>query len=53
VLGADADGIRVACGVDSLTLTVLQRPGGRRLTAGEFLQRTPLASGARAGGPAP
>ena len=41
------EGIGVACGTDVLELTQLQRAGGRRLSAKEFLQRTPLAVGVR------
>jgi len=36
VLGADASGVRIACGVGQLRLDELQRPGGRRLPAREF-----------------
>jgi methionyl-tRNA formyltransferase len=45
VLGADAKGIRVACGEGTLAITELQRPGGRRLHAAEFLAGMPLATG--------
>lgn len=38
VLGADAAGITVACGEGALRITELQKPGGRRLSAREFLQ---------------
>jgi methionyl-tRNA formyltransferase len=38
VLAADADGIVVACGEGALRLTELQKPGGKRLAAGEFLK---------------
>jgi methionyl-tRNA formyltransferase len=37
VLAANADGIDVACGVGALRVTELQRAGGRRLAAREFL----------------
>jgi methionyl-tRNA formyltransferase len=47
VLAADDAGIVVACGDGALRLTVLQRPGGRRLAAGEFLRGHPLVSGTR------
>ena len=47
VVTVGADGIGVACGADVLALTELQRAGGRRLSAREFLQRTPLAVGAK------
>jgi methionyl-tRNA formyltransferase len=38
VLSADAEGILVACGEGALRLTELQKPGGKRLAAGEFLK---------------
>jgi len=38
VLQADAGGIVVACGSDALRLTELQKPGGKRLAAAEFLK---------------
>jgi methionyl-tRNA formyltransferase len=38
VLQADAQGIVVACGTGALRLTELQKPGGKRLAAGEFLK---------------
>ncbi|WP_313561381.1 methionyl-tRNA formyltransferase [Diaphorobacter nitroreducens] len=42
----DADGIGVACGAGSLLrLTVLQRAGGKRLPAADFLRGFPLAPG--------
>jgi methionyl-tRNA formyltransferase len=37
VLSADKDGIEVACGKDRLQLLELQLPGGRAVTAGEFI----------------
>ena len=43
VLAVGDEAIRVACGADVLELTQLQRAGGRRLSAREFLQRTPAA----------
>jgi len=42
VLSADADGIVVACGTGALRLLQLQKPGGKRLAAGEFLKSFPL-----------
>lgn len=39
------DGVLVACGQGVLKLTELQKPGGKRLPAAEFLQGFPLASG--------
>jgi len=43
VLAADAQGIVVACGSGALRMTELQKPGGKRLVAGEFLKSFPLA----------
>lgn len=44
VLAADAShGIVVACGSGTLRLTELQKPGGKRLPAAEFLKGFPLA----------
>ncbi len=45
VLAAAADGIRIACGEGVLVVTELQRAGGRRLTAREFLAGMPIAAG--------
>ncbi len=42
VLGADAGGIVVACGSGALRMTELQKPGGKRLPAAEFLKSFPL-----------
>jgi methionyl-tRNA formyltransferase len=43
VLAADAQqGIVVACGEGALRLTELQKPGGKRLAAAEFLKGFPL-----------
>ncbi|MCB1950795.1 MAG: methionyl-tRNA formyltransferase [Zoogloeaceae bacterium] len=47
VLRADADGVLIACGEGALCVTVLQQPGGRRVSAAEFLQATPLRVGAQ------
>jgi methionyl-tRNA formyltransferase len=47
VLSADASGVRVACGEGQLCLTQLQRPGGKRLVAAEFLRGCPLQPGQR------
>jgi methionyl-tRNA formyltransferase len=38
VLSADQDGVVVACGDGALALLELQKPGGKRLAAGEFLR---------------
>ncbi len=45
VLAADADGIRVAAGAGALVLTELQRSGGKRLSAADFLRGFALAPG--------
>ncbi len=43
VLAADRQlGIVVACGSGALRLTQLQKPGGKRLAAADFLQGFPL-----------
>lgn len=47
VLSADASGVRVACGEGQLCLTQLQRPGGKRLGAADFLRGCPLLPGQR------
>ena len=47
VLRADASGVRVACGQGQLCLTQLQRPGGKRLNAADFLHGCPLQAGQR------
>ena len=46
VCAAGPGGIVVACGQDGLRVTELQRAGGRRLPAGEFLAGFSLAGGA-------
>lgn len=47
VLAAGSDGVLVACGQDSLLVTELQRAGGRRLAAADFLRGCPIAAGER------
>lgn len=47
ILGAARGGVDVACGADALRLVVLQREGGRRMTAAEFLNGFPLQPGER------
>ena len=42
VLSADAAGIVVACGEDALRLDELQKPGGRRVSAADYLRGNPL-----------
>lgn len=46
VLAADAEGVLVACGEGALRLTQLQRAGGKRLAAAEFLRGFALSAGA-------
>jgi methionyl-tRNA formyltransferase len=47
ILAANAhDGVKVACGAGVLHITELQKPGGKRLPAAEFLKGFPLADGA-------
>lgn len=53
VLAADRAGILVGCGKDALRILNLQREGGRRLTAAEFLAGHPLPAGTRLGAAAP
>jgi methionyl-tRNA formyltransferase len=45
VLRADAQGVCVACGQGALRITQLQRPGGKRISAADFLRAVPLQSG--------
>ena len=45
VLAADDAGVTVACGEGALRLTELQRAGGKRLPAAQFLQGKPLGVG--------
>ena len=52
ILATGAAGIEVACGTGSLALTSLQRPGGRRVSAAEFLQRGGIEPGMRFDAPA-
>lgn len=47
VLAADAGGVLVACGAGAVRVTELQRPGGRRLPAGDFLRGFGIAIGDR------
>jgi methionyl-tRNA formyltransferase len=45
VTGASAAGLCVACGTGAVMLTELQRPGGKRLNAAQFLQGQSLQVG--------
>jgi methionyl-tRNA formyltransferase len=49
VLSADASGILVACGNGALRLTELQRQGGKRLAAADFLRGCMVVPGERLG----
>jgi methionyl-tRNA formyltransferase len=49
VLAAGAEGITVACGEGALRLTQLQRAGGKRLGAADFLRGFALTPGQRLG----
>jgi methionyl-tRNA formyltransferase len=45
ILSADADGVQVQCGAGRLRLTQLQRAGGKRLAAADFLRGFELRPG--------
>ena len=47
VKAADAYGLRVVCGAGELLITELQRAGGKRVTAREFLSGFPVEVGSR------
>ncbi len=47
ILSIGPDGLCVACGEGALVITELQRSGGKRLPAAEFLRGFPLAAGER------
>jgi len=49
VLGMGPAGIVIACGQGALAATELQRAGGRRLAAAEFVRGFPVARGERLG----
>ena len=46
ILAADAGGVLIACGAGALRVTELQRAGGKRLAAAQFLAGCPLSVGA-------
>lgn len=50
ILSVSPDGITVACGSGALVLTGLQRAGGKRLDAADFLRGFPLQPGERFSG---
>ena len=45
VLTAGAEGLAIACGEGALHVTELQRAGGKRLAAADFLRGVPLQAG--------
>ena len=47
ILAVDTRGVTVACGEDALLLTELQKPGGKRLAAVNFLQGFSMEAGQR------
>jgi methionyl-tRNA formyltransferase len=47
VLSADKSGIVIGCSEDALRVTILQREGGRRMSAQEFLAGNPLPPGTK------
>ncbi|MEO7129087.1 MAG: methionyl-tRNA formyltransferase [Rhodoferax sp.] len=47
ILSANAGGVRIACGTGVLCVTELQRAGGRRLAAADFLRGFALVRGMR------
>lgn len=47
ILGADPQGILIACGQGAVLAKELQRPGGKRLPAAEYLRGFPLVRGGR------
>ena len=49
ILSTNESGIVVACADGALRLTELQRPGGKRLVARDFLRGFPLQPGQRLG----
>jgi len=49
LVSADARGVCVACGEDALRITQLQRPGGKRQSAADFLLGFPMQHGQRLG----
>ena len=53
VLKVGDEGITVACGVDALRLSELQRAGGKRLAVRQFLQGNLIATGMVLGGQPP
>jgi methionyl-tRNA formyltransferase len=53
VIALGAEGITMQCGQGLLQITELQRAGGKRLAAADFLRGTPLRIGAQLGATSP
>jgi methionyl-tRNA formyltransferase len=53
ILAADQSGLTVACGQGALRLTEIQRAGGKRLSAAQFLFGTSVRQGSRCCLPGP
>ncbi|MEX3581953.1 MAG: methionyl-tRNA formyltransferase [Burkholderia sp.] len=53
IVEAGTEGVLIACGSGALLVTQLQKPGGNRLPAREFLAGAPLAAGQRFALPEP
>ena len=51
ILEAGTDGILIGCGEGALLATELQRAGGTRLAAADFLRGFPISRGERFGTP--
>ena len=47
ILSTDQDGIIVACGNEAIRILELQKEGGKRMKAGEFVLGTPFMAGQR------
>ena len=50
VVAVDGRGIVIACGEGLLRIGEAQKPGGKRLPAGDFLHGFAIAAGSRFGG---
>lgn len=47
VLHAEGDDLMIACGTGALALRIVQRPGGRKMSAAEFLRGSALVGAAK------
>ncbi|HYD78991.1 MAG TPA: methionyl-tRNA formyltransferase [Paucimonas sp.] len=50
IVAASPAGVVIACGAGAVRVAELQKPGGKRLPAGEFLKGFPMEDGAFGGG---